>query len=264
MVISILFGVLKDKFAFYRKNHYINIATLCGYKCLNMSLTLNKIIADIRNISTSGSNPIEFKIEERQLEFWINETRSLLISQAIQKKQDISDLWIQSISCLQLELADESECCNLPTGCYMLKSIKKIPRTIETWSDNTINRVLTAKGEIISKTSNFENRYNKYNKYVSNKRTWYLKNDYLYITNETILDTVTLYGIFDDPSELSGFIGCDNNSCFNYNSVYPCSLKMASMITDIVIKTKVLPYLQLPADNRNDAANISEQSNTKV
>ena len=225
--------------------------------------TLGEIIADIRNIATSGSNPVEFKIEEKQIEFWCNQIRSVLISQAIQRKQDLSDLWIQSISCLQLEQADESECCNAPVGCYVLKSVKKIPRTIESWTDNTIVKVVTPKGSIISKSNNFEVQYNKYNKYTGSKRNWYIKNDYLYITNEDLLDTVTIYGLFEDPSDLSEFISCDNNSCFNWDSIYPCSQKMADSITNIVLKTKVFPYLQLPADNVNDAANLNQPVNTK-
>jgi hypothetical protein len=66
-----------------------------------MSLTTAKLVSDIRNIASSGSNPVEFKIEDSQILFWCNEVRSTLISQAIQKKQDLTDLWIQSITCLQ-------------------------------------------------------------------------------------------------------------------------------------------------------------------
>ncbi len=223
----------------------------------------NQIVSDIRNIASSGSNPVEFKIEDSQILFWCNEIRSMLISQAIQKKQDLSDVWIQALTCLELEQVDKSECCNIPTGCYLLKTVKKIPHTIESWMDNTIIRVTKPTGDIIAKSNNFEANYNKYNKYVSKTSSWYLKNDYLYITNEQLLETVNIYAIFEDPSDLSGFINCNNNTCFGWDSEYPCSLKMASDITNIVLKTKVFPFLQLPVDNKNDAANINEQPNTK-
>lgn len=228
-----------------------------------MSLTTSKIVSDIRNIASSGSNPVEFKIEDSQILFWCNEVRSMLISQAIQKKQDLSDVWIQSIGCLELEQADVSECCNITTGCYLLKSIKKIPVTIETYLDNNINRVTLPDGSIIAKSNAFEANYNKFNKYTGTTSNWYLKNNYLYITNNQLLETVSVYAIFEDPSDLSSFNDCSNNSCFGWDSTYPCSLKMANDITNIVVKTKVFPFLQLPADNKNDAANINEQPNTK-
>ena len=228
-----------------------------------MAVTTRQLVSDLRNLASSGSNPVEFKITDNQLLFWCNEIRSMLISQAIQKKQDLSDVWIQIISCLQLEQVDSSECCNLPIGCYLLKSVKKIPITIETYSDNTITKVVKPTGEIISKSNSFEANYNKYNKYTGKNSNWYIKNGYLYITNEQLLESVSAYGIFEDPSDLSNFVGCDNNTCFGWTSSYPCSLKMASDITNIVLKTKIFPFLQLPADNKNDGTNINEQPNTK-
>ena len=228
-----------------------------------MSLTTAKLVSDIRNIASSGSNPVEFKIEDSQILFWCNEVRSTLISQAIQKKQDLTDLWIQGITCLQLEQVDISECCEITTDCYILKTVQPIPSTIETYSDNNIVRVTKPTGEIITKSNVFEAVYNKYNKYTGNKSNWYLKNNYLYITNDQLLETVNVYAIFEDPSDLSSYINCSNNACFGWNSTYPCSLKMANDITNIVLKTKVFPFLQLPADNKNDGANINEQPNIK-
>jgi hypothetical protein len=226
-------------------------------------MKVKQIVSDIRNISSSGSNPVEFKIEDQQIIFWCNEVRSTLISQAIQKKQDLSDVWIQAITCLQLEQVDSSECCNITTGCYLLKSVQKIPITIESWMDNTIVKVTKPTGDIIAKSNGFEANYNKFNKYTGKTSNWYLKNGYLYITNEQLLETVNVYGIFENPSDLSNFINCSNNSCFGWDSEYPCSLKMSEMITDIILKTRIYPYLQLPADNKNDGANINEQPNLK-
>lgn len=227
-------------------------------------MTVNQIISDIRNISSSGSNSVEFKIEDSQILFWCNEIRSMLISQAIQKRQDLTDSWIQAITCLQLEQVDASECCEITTDCYILKTIKQLPVTIETNNDNTIVRVTKADGSIIAKSNPFEAVYNKYNKYTGNKSNWYLKNNYLYITNNQLLESINVYGIFENPSDLSNYINCSNNACFGLDSNYPCSLKMASTITDIVLKTKVYPFLQLPADNKNDGANYSDQQiNTK-
>lgn len=223
-----------------------------------MSITANHIISDIRNIATSGSNPIEFKIEDSQILYWINEVRSMLISQALQRRQDISDIWIQRIPCLELELVDEAECCDVTTGCYILRTVRELPQTIEVFGDNMVIRVVGPSGEIIPKSNSFSNLYTKYNKYTSNKANWEVKNRKIYIKNTTLLDNITAYVILDDPSELATFNDCDDTTCWSYDSTYPCSLKMASMITDIVIKTKVYPFLQLPADNRNDADNSGE------
>lgn len=221
-------------------------------------MTANHIISDIRNIATSGSNPIEFKIEDSQILFWINEVRAMLISQALQRGQDISDVWVQKIACLELEQVDASDCCEDTTGCYVYQTVLELPATIETFGDNMIIRVTTSSGSIISKSNIFSEIYSDYNKYVNNKRIWWLNGRKVKVWSSMPLSKINVYLIAEDPSELSSYTSCDNSSCWTYDSNYPCSLKMASMITDIVVKTKVYPFLQFPSDNRNDADNASD------
>ena len=228
-----------------------------------MGLTVNKIVSDIRNIATSGSNPIEFRIEDSQILFWVNEIRAMLIAQSYQKNGDMLDIWQQPIHCLELEQVDESECCDILTGCKVLRTVEEIPNTVETIGDMGIIRIETPTGDIIPYTNQFSNKYDQYNKYTGNKRKWLYKNGHIYILNETFLTHINMIGVFDDPTELINFVGCDGDTCFDWNDDYPCSLKMANDITNIVLKTKVYPYLQLPQDNTNDANNTTIPTNTK-
>lgn len=226
-------------------------------------LTTNKIVSDIRNIATSGSNPIEFRIEDKQILFWINEIRAMLIAQSYQKTGDMMEVWQQTISCMELEQVDESECCDILTGCMVLRTIEQVPDTLEMMGDMGILRVETPTGQIIPYTDQFENKYNTFNKYTGKTRRWLHKNGYIYIINEKFLTHINVIGIFDDPTELINFVGCDESTCFSWNDSYPCSLKMANDITNIVLKTKVYPFLSLPTDNTNDANNTTQQPNTK-
>lgn len=228
-----------------------------------MAITANKLVSDIRNIATSGSNPVEFRIEDSQVLFWCNEIRSKLIAQQVQNRKDISDTWLQPLTCLALEQVDKSECCELETDCMILRTVRQLPDTIETAGDNFIVRVEKPNGDIIAKTNAFEEKYNKYNKYVKNKIRWFLKNNYIYIVNETFLETINLWAVFEDPTDLKEFISCNGSTCFDWEGTYPVSMKMATDITDIVLKTKVYPFLQLPQDNTNDANNTTVQPNTK-
>lgn len=229
-----------------------------------MATTARKIVADIRNIISSGSNPNEFKIEDEQILFWINEIRSMLISQAIQRKQDISDVWIQTLGCVELEQVDISDCCTVPIGCYGLRSIKQLPDTVETDRDNLILTVTGLDGTYISKVNRFSQKYKEFNKFTGNNKGWFIKDNYLHIVNDKILSMVTVQGIFEDPSDLRRFVDCSGVNCWNWDSNYPCSMKMASMITDIVVKTKALPFIQFPADNTNDAINTPQSQAPKT
>lgn len=223
--------------------------------------TLNEITSDIRNMATSGDLNYSFRIEDEQIYFWIHETRAMLISQAIAKRQDISDIWVQALKCLKLIQVDPAECCFVTTNCRVLRSESQIPTTIETALDNSIIRVVDPSGNIISKSNPFEAKYNNYNKYVSRKAQWYIQNGYLYILNEEFLEYVTVYGLFDDPTSLVHFLDCTGNTCFDIDAPYPVSVKMANEISNYIIKAKVLPFMKFRQDDSNDGSNESAQLN---
>lgn len=221
---------------------------------------LQHIIDDIRAIATSGSNPNEFRIPDEQISYWISQIRAMLIGQSLAKKDDLNDTWLQTITCMELELADASECCLAPSNCYVLKTIRKLPSTIDTWRANWIVSVTTADGDPISKSNQFSSRYQKYNKYTNDTRYYYLKNDYIYVVNDVMLEMINVTALFQDPMDLEDFVACDG-SCFTAESYYPVSANMASTITDIIIKTKVLPMLQqFKQDNANDGQNKSDET----
>lgn len=228
-----------------------------------MGVTASKLIYDIVEIATSGGTPNEFPISNEQILYWIEQTRAMLIAQSLNKHDDINDTWIQYINCLQLEQVDSSLCCDAPSDCIVLRSTKKLPTTIDTWKDNWIISVTTIDGSSIPKSNPIKQKYQQFNKYIKNNRAWYIKDNYLYIINDKFLETVSITGLFETPSELSEFTDCSGNQCFSYDGNYPVSVSMASIITDIVIKTKVNPFLlTFPQDNSNNANAATPKQNS--
>lgn len=222
-------------------------------------ITAQHIISDIRNITTSSGNSDDSKASDEQILFWINEVRSLLISQAIAKRDTISDAWIMNIPCFALEMKDISDCCTVPTGCYGLRSVLDIPRTIETDAANLIIGVYTMDGEVIDELSRARARYKQYNKYTADKRGWFIKNNKLHIVSDTDLGMVSLSIIPEDPSDLESYPSCAGSPCWSLDSAYPVSLKMAGQITDIVVKTKMQVLMTFPMDNSNNASSATPQ-----
>lgn len=217
-----------------------------------MAITLNHLVYDILELASAGGLPNEFPISTEQIKYWIEQTRAQLIGQSLNKKDDINDSWIQVIKCLEMEQVDSSLCCLAPSDCKVLKSVKQIPSTIDTWKDNWIISVTTMDGSSVPKSNFIKNKYQQYNKYTKKERSWFLMDDYLYIINDPYLETVNLYALFEFPTQLSEFVSCDGDACFTADSNYPITVSMASVITDMVVKNKVMPFLNLPKDNSND------------
>lgn len=216
-------------------------------------ISATDIASDIQNIATSGSNNIEFRIETMQLLFWINEVRAQLIAQSLNRRDDINDTWLQTINCLEMEQVDSAECCTVTSGCYVLRSKKQLPSTIDSYKDNWIVSVTTPLGDIIPKQNVFKARYQKYNTFTANKPGWYLKNDYLYVTNNQLLKYVNVTALFSDPTDLENFVNCEDQACFTMDGPYPVTYNQAKQITDIILQTRVYPFLSFGQDKKNDA-----------
>jgi hypothetical protein len=216
-------------------------------------MTSLQIISDVRNIASSGPAAVDFRISDAQILFWVNEVRSMLIVQALQKRQDISDIWLQNINCIPLTEVDVAECCDIVSDCYILRSVDKLPSTIETADANTMIKVAGIDGTSIAKINSFRSRFRAYNKFIGKTAAWFMKNDYLYITNTSLeLGVISVTGLFEDPGDLSRFISCSNTPCYTLESQYPASLKMANEITNYIIQTKVKPYMLTNQDQTND------------
>lgn len=220
-----------------------------------MATTLAKLTRDIQRIAANGPISDDFRISDRQVEFWIAELRAKLISQTISKNKDINDVWIQRIKCLELEQVDKAECCDIQTDCLILRSIRQIPNTIESNDANFIISVMGLDGSHITPTTRFRQRYKRYSRFTGNNKGWFLKDRYIYVINDDLLTYVNVDGIFDDPRDLIEFSSCEGIPCFSYESDYPVSLKMATDITDIILQTKIRPMFSVPQDTTNDSAN---------
>lgn len=224
-----------------------------------MVITENIIVSDIRNMITSGNPPVDFKIEESQIRYWIYQTVAMFKAQSIQKRKDITDDWVQTISCLDLEQADKSECCEIETGCSILRTTE-LPRSIETNGDNNYLRVTDMMGNSIPKTTYLQAIYASHGKYTKHKVMWFYKNYRIYIINNDQLSKINVDLLAENPSDLINFVNCDGSTCYSYDSPFPCSMQMANDVVSYIVKNKALPFLQIPQDTTNNTSNDLEST----
>lgn len=225
---------------------------------MDNKITLNHLLYQIIEFASSGSLPNDFDITPELATQWVDEVRAVVIGQSLNKKDMINDSVIQYF-CVDLEQKDSSECCGETTGCYLLRSKQRLPSTIDTYLDNWLVSVTTIGGEVITKSNPVRQRWSQYNKYTKTQRCWWIKDDYLFIKNDQFLDKVSASGILEHPLDVCRFT-CDDEPCMNADSDYPVSLTIANQIVDIIIKTKIQPYLAFPQDNSHDNSNIRKNN----
>jgi hypothetical protein len=223
-------------------------------------------MASLREITFSIINTVRPKIvngdsiTKELVNFHVNNVRAQLAKQQIGKYGTLEKSYVQSLGCLELELADKSECCEYPTGCKILRTVLNIPQTI---NDSLLTRV----GPVDLSEASFNHieyervPFSGYNKYTKNIKRWFRKDHngpiYIVVNENDLLDqsleVISADGVFENPQDLQSFLSCSTGEvCFSDSSRYPVPASMIPIIQDIIIKSFVGVQSKSPIDSSND------------
>lgn len=221
--------------------------------------TANEIIFDILEDVKSHHIVDDLDISERQVLYKLNVQRALWLRNELNKPGRTTDPFtVQSLGCVELEMADSSECPDLPVGCTVLRTKCEIPKTVELHHKDAITKVgpidkLDYFFSYVPYEQAIFSGNGKYNSksiyaFIYNKRMYFKVNS----AQAKLLKRVNIMGIFEDPSAVSTFCNTDGTACFSYDTEYPISTWMIPFVKEQIVR-ELVQSLQLPEDNTNDA-----------
>jgi hypothetical protein len=218
-------------------------------------LTKNKIIYDLLSLSRGGPISDDDEISLRQVGFWVDNIRSILLRQQTTKGQTLNSDVIQTISCLEVEEIDASYCPVEVVGCTILRSKKRIPNTIETEFKNLITKVSSPSIKSLSFSEINVNRipYIDFSKVGKKLVKYFIHDRYIYLLSNVLYDKITVSGVFQFPEELKEYLSCTGEPCYTDDSYYPMSNHMVELIKKMVIENNIRLFTTLPADVLNNA-----------
>lgn len=230
--------------------------------------TTNEIVYDILEDVASHKLSDDLDIDNRQVIYKLNTQRALWTRNEYNKPGRILDPYlIQSLGCVELEVADASDCPELPVGCSILKTKCEIPKTIELHNRSAITKVgpidkldyffsfVPYQQAIFSGNGKFNG--NSIFAFIHNKRMYFKVNS----AQQKLLRRVNIMGIFEDPTKISEFCNTNGTPCFSMDDEYPISNWMIPFVKEQIIKELIMS-MQIPEDNSNDA-NSNEDRNAK-
>ena len=230
-----------------------------------MSTTLNKIIYNIRNSKKGGILSDDDKITDRQLAFIIGYYRAMLIKQDLDKGIKPAYASKQTLPAVEMEQVDKSSDCSAPVGCYTVRSKEPIINPIDTKKGVAITYVGTVDGEeSFQFQSESRSRWSRFSTYTASLRKAYLKDGYLYIVNDIIIEVVQVQGIFENPELASKYKNCCGctDPCFTYDSTYPIEDSRIPLINELIFKNEMNLLSMAPQDTTNDTSDrVQEQPN---
>lgn len=223
-------------------------------------MLVESIIQRVQTNYSKGVRSDDSRLSDRFIYSKLLTTRAILISQKSNKRQKLNDSAIQILPCVELVEALPYECpCLPPVGCTILKTKYPLPKFLSDKEKNLIFSVTSLLGDISFSEESWEGyKYLSSGKYTSNIPVYFLKNNYLYISQKKDLPRViTIRGIFYDPSEVEKFPSfCfekeEVNHCYNpYKDVF----HLDPSLEDALIEMTTASIFQYFLGRRNDIQN---------
>jgi len=222
--------------------------------------TLNELVYSVLN-TVRGRTAVTELITKELVAYHIRNIRAQLIKQDANRGYSADPYIIQDLGCLDLEIIDSAECCNVDSDCTVLRTVKTIPSTIEMHHKQLITRVGPtdktampfdwidyARVPFIGKNKFTKDRIKAYQ--MSN-------NGHIYLITPNFtargLKKINVQGVFENPEDASTFTNCDGSTCYNDDSSYPIKSWMVPTITKMVIDMFVNQQSQAGVDSTNNA-----------
>jgi hypothetical protein len=219
-------------------------------------VTLDNIITDLLNVVRGAKVTQSETITRRQLEEWVNQYRSILLKQDLDKSKAPNPDYIQEIPGLVLEVVDRSNEVDLKSTTYFLRTKLSLPKTIDLNFSSGLMYVGTIDGREIQLVPEGRSRWQQYKRFTSNDPLAFIRNKHIYINTVTPITAITVRGIFEVPTEVGNFINTNSEVVtMGYRDAYPIPANMVPVLKEMILSKELGIIAQSPSDNKNDSAN---------
>lgn len=219
-------------------------------------MKISKILSRVRALYNKGTASDDSRLSDRHIYAKLCSARSMLIKREINQKRQVSDWIVQSIPCLELVTALPNECPCAPTpGCKILRSKNPIPKPVQSAIGPELEAVTTQNGDkIYSKSDWVRRKYKSGAKYTSGIADYFIKDNYLFIDESTMLQYISISGVFEDPLEAVYADGCQDPCVYPHNEEFPIDEHLTDAVIQMATQELVQVFKSVPADDVNDSA----------
>ena len=225
-------------------------------------VSLWSIVYDVLNIIRGSEVTQSESISDRQIENWIHQYRALLIKQDLDKGKMVNPDYVQEIQCMKLVVVDKSEDSTVLTDRQLVRSELKIPKSIDLNFRPGLTYVGTMDGKEIQFVPQTRVRWQKEKYYTASEPLSYLKNGYLYVDNDHVIEYISVRGIFELPPEVGNFINPYTNIPeYTLDSKYPIPINMLPTLKEMILRKELNIMTNSATDVKNDSFDNTLKTN---
>jgi hypothetical protein len=225
-------------------------------------MTLNEAVYQILEVANPNRSDDDV-IDTRFIKALIHTKRAHFITNELNKNRIASPALMQDLNCLEMEMADDAECCDFQSGCSVLRSKLEIPMPIALHNRLAVERIgPVSAGQPGYSLMPYEKAiYFGNGRYNKGGMAAYIRNNRVYVVSSlptALIDLVSVRGVFEDPSELQSFTACSGSPCYSDDNKYPLDSRTWDYIKEEIITKDMARITSMPQDLENDAMNFKE------
>jgi len=218
-------------------------------------MQIKHIISRIKALYNKGGATDDSRLSNRLIYAKLKSSRSLMVKREVDKKRQVSDWIVQTIKCMELVETHPNECPCLPApGCDILRSKHKIPKPIQSMFGPELEAVTNMDGTVMfSKTNWVKKKYKSGNKFTSGEPDYFIKDDYLFLTVNSLLKYVSVSGVFEDPLSIVYLDSCAETCIDPMEQEFPLDEHLTDAIVGAVAQELISMFKSMPEDAANNA-----------
>jgi hypothetical protein len=202
-------------------------------------MLIKEIVQRVLSVENNGVHRVDDAHSMRWIYSIAKTVRGRILTQESNKKKKLSIWNYQTLPCVQFERVKNHQCECVDYGCYVLRSVYPIPRPLEGIYGGFIKSVTSIdKAVTIDPVDILAATHLSGNKYTAKKTYYYIQDGYMYIVNNTTLETLSIIGLFEDPIEAMEFpSACDTEAvCLDYPSVeFPLDNSLVDYLIQLIL-----------------------------
>lgn len=203
-------------------------------------VSLRAIIYDILSVIRGSKVVDDERITEKQIENWIHQYRALFIKRDLDKNRPANPDYIQIIDDISLEYDSDME---------MYRTSVDIPKTINLNNKSGFVFIGDTYGNQIQLVPESRVNWQKHKRFTQDSTLAFLRDSRIYLSNPKALDTVSIRGIFEIPSEAT----IANGGTYTYDTEYPIPIDVLPSLKREILKGELNIEWNAPSDEVNDA-----------
>ncbi len=215
------------------------------------------LIDTAQALRKGGKQSDDNNLDDLQVAYILNEIRELLVKREVDKKNRISEVYVQTAPCVPMILVPNTECPELDYGCKILRTKEPIPQPISHNKGDGIRAVGSVDStEYYQRTNPERAVWDKYAPLTGSLRKYLYRDRHIYITNESEISDILIRGLFFQPEELARYNSTEK-ICFDWASTeYPTPGWMQKIIATMAYEAEFQIVNVTVPDDKNDNRDV--------